>query len=92
MDASRPVRKPDITVKQVGSEVIVFGRADKEIHVLNATAKLIWDLCDGKHTVEEIEASIRSRFSVPPESNLTEDIQKTLRVFDQKGLLVHSQN
>jgi hypothetical protein len=91
MVASKPIRRPGLIVKEVGREIILYGSNDQEIHVLNSTAKLIWELCDGKHTAEEMGQSIRSNFSVPSGIDLVEDIQKTLRGFDQKGLLVDTE-
>src|SRR5690349_16917533 len=57
------------------------------IHALNPTARLIWDLCDGTHTVAEIEAALRAAFEVPAETDLQVDISRTLEVFQRKGLL-----
>jgi hypothetical protein len=88
MAGPRPRRAPGVLTKQVGSESILYKSTNEEIHVLNSTARLVWDLCDGEHTVEEIEQSIRKNFAVPPGYHLTEDILETLRVFSQKGLLI----
>lgn len=34
---------------------------------LNSSGKLIWDLCDGDSTVEEISSTISARFDVGPD-------------------------
>jgi hypothetical protein len=87
MIASKPIRRTDIVAKSVGREIILYGSTDEAIHILNPTAKLIWDHCDGEHTLADMEQIIRTRFSVPPERNIKIDISNTLELFAQKGLL-----
>ncbi len=83
----KPIRKPEITVKDIGGETLLYSTKAEVIHVLNATAKLIWELCDGEHTVEDIERVIRSSFAVADDYNVAADIQRTLQVFADKELL-----
>jgi hypothetical protein len=84
---SKPMRKFGITSRTVGHETILSSDTEKAIHILNPTAKLVWDLCDGQHSLEEIEMKMRSSFAVPAEYPVSEDIRKILLVLDQKGLL-----
>ena len=87
MNTTRPVRKPGITVKDIGDETLLYSAAEEAIHILNPTAQLIWELCDGEHTVEDMEQAIRAGFSVADEHDVTTDIRRTLAVFAGKGLL-----
>jgi hypothetical protein len=87
MNTTRPVRKPGTAVKEIGSETLLYGAAEKAIHILNPTAQLIWELCDGEHTVEDIEQTLRASFFVADERDVTADIRRTLEVFVSKGLL-----
>ena len=87
MITSKPIRRTGIVEKSVGHEIILYGSTDEAIHILNPTAKLIWDLCDGAHTVADMEQSLRTQFAVLPERNLTTDIADTLKLFADKGLL-----
>jgi fructose-1,6-bisphosphatase len=89
MNSTKPVRKPDITVKEIGDETFLYSAAEEAIHILNPTAQLIWELCDGEHTVADIEQAIRENFSVPDKHNVAADIQQTLDVFAEKALLQH---
>jgi hypothetical protein len=57
--------------------------------VLNATARSIWDQCDGLHSLEEIETTIRDRFSVSADIDLKTDIQRTLDVLAAKKLITY---
>jgi hypothetical protein len=87
VNTTRPVRKPGITVKDIGGETLLYSANEEAIHILNPTAQLIWELCDGEHTVEDMEQAIRANFSVAIEHDVTGDIRRTLEVFAGKGLL-----
>jgi hypothetical protein len=87
MNTTRPFRKPGITVKDIGGETLLYSGEQEAIHILNPTAQVIWELCDGEHTVEDMEQAIRANFSVAIEHDVTGDIRRTLEVFADKGLL-----
>ena len=87
MMATLPSRKEGFLREDLGDEILLCDTDSQVIHVLNRTAQLIWELCDGKHSTAEIESALRSRFSMTAERDLKADIQDTLRVFAEKGLL-----
>lgn len=87
MSLTKPVRKPDIIVQDIGDETLLYSAEGQAIHVLNPTAKRIWDLCDGEHTAEDIEQALRASFSIAAEHDVMGDIRRTLEVFADKGLL-----
>ena len=87
MNSASPVRRQGITARDIGGETLLYSVDERAIHVLNPTAKLIWDLCDGKHTVEDMERVVRTSFSVARGHDLVIDIRRTLEVFVNKGLL-----
>ncbi len=83
----RPVRTPGITLLDMGSEAMLEDRGAHAVHVLNQTARLIWEACDGEHTIADIEAAIRAWASVPEGRDIVPDIERTLRTFIDKGLV-----
>jgi hypothetical protein len=83
-----PVRKPGITAKNIGGETLLYSAEEEAIHVLNPTAELVWELCDGEHTVASMEQAIRANFSVASERDVAGDIRRTLEVFATKGLIM----
>ena len=87
MNTTKPLRKPGIIVLDIGHETLLYNVRGKAVHILNPTARLIWELCDGVHTVAEIEQAIRSKFSVVSEHDVSGDIQRTLEAFASKGVL-----
>ncbi len=86
----RPVKKTNLKVEKIGSEAVLYNGDQKAIHVLNPTAQVIWELCDGNYTVEEIEQEIRKRFAVPEGVDVLGDIRQTLIVFAEKDILEQS--
>ena len=87
MNLTRPVRKQGITGKDIGGETLLYDLDGDAIHALNRTAQLIWELCDGDHSVEDMEQSIKASFSVDDSHDVSGDIERTLEVFAAKGLL-----
>lgn len=83
----KPVRKPGITARNIGGETLLYSAEEEAIHVLNPTAQLIWELCDGEHTIASMEQAIRANFSVAGERDVVGDIRRTLEIFAAKGLI-----
>jgi hypothetical protein len=83
-----PNRSPGITMQDIGKEVILYRKEDQAVHVLNQTARVIWDLCDGLHTLVDMEQALRERFKIPDNHDVAGDVQRTLATFQAKGLLL----
>ena len=58
------------------------------IHVLNETAELIWQYCDGEHTLADIEKDIRANFDVSPDIDVRGDVERAVLSMEKKGLLL----
>ena len=87
MNTARPVRKQGLIVQDMGRESLIYSAEGKVIHVLNPTAKLIWELCDGTHTTEDMERELKMNFFTSKEHNVVEDIKRTLDLFVSKGII-----
>jgi len=87
---SRPNKRRDssLVYEYLNDEVVLYDEKGNTVHVLNATAKLIWELCDGVHSLEEIEQAIRSNFSGLEDRDIAQDILKVIDIFRRKGLLM----
>ena len=90
MDQPVPLRKPDIHAQQAGDETLLYSPNSGTVHVLNPTAHFIWERCDGQHSVADMVQELRDHFAVAHEHDLERDVQRTLRTFVEKGLLVGS--
>lgn len=82
-----PLRLAKIMQQTLDNETLLLDSQGDTVHVLNSTAFAIWELCDGKHTVEQMEAAIADQFELPSDHTLSQDIRQTLNLFLEKGLL-----
>ncbi|GJQ24909.1 MAG: PqqD family protein [Planctomycetia bacterium] len=87
IDTTKPLRKSDIAIRCVDNEAILYREGEKRIHILNPTARLVWELCDGAHTVEDMEKTMRANFSIADGRDVMKDIRQTIDEFACKGVL-----
>ena len=86
------IRSSKVVVKAVGNETLLYDAEGSAIHVLNATARFIWDQCNGEQSAEEIAHSLREQFAVPPDRDVMQDVQRVLTELEQKGVICYSNN
>lgn len=60
----RPKRCPHLIETRMDDEVLVYDPAGDRTHRLNACASIIWERCDGGHTVEDIAHTLTEKFEV----------------------------
>lgn len=88
---SGPVKAPaargDLTLQEVGREGLLYDREGELIHILNATALVIWKAMDGQRDEAAIEAILRERFSGLDGHDVIGDIRALLAQLDERGLL-----
>jgi hypothetical protein len=84
----KPKVKNNITVQDLGDEVILYDSERENVHVLNHTAQIIWKLCNGNNSIEDIENHLLKEFSSINKNDLIDDIHKTINNFNEKKLLV----
>jgi hypothetical protein len=82
----RPARRADLLTRVVDEEVVILDLARGQVHRLNVTASLIWDLCDGMTAADAIAGRLAAEFNrQPPE--VAADVATTLDEFHRLGLL-----
>ena len=88
MDTDRPLKRGDIICRDMGTETLLYDAEAETIHVLNPTALLIWNLCNGDHSFQDMERKIKAAFSLTAEHDVLADIQRTVDTFAKNNLLV----
>ena len=82
-----PIPAPDVKVETIEGEVLLYHPRNTRAIYLNATAAVIWGLCDGRRCVREIVAMIEE--SYPDAGNgLAEDVLATLAQLRDNGVLL----
>ena len=77
----------EIDEQRIGDELFIYGSNGEKLTVLNSTAMLIWSLCDGTHTVDDMVTVIHDIIPETDEIGLKEDIIQTVSGLSQKHLI-----
>jgi hypothetical protein len=83
-----PQVRQNLRVMDLGSELMICDDARDLIHVLNMTARRIWDLCDGTHGEEDIVDAVRQLFPDIEEEQIRRDVETALKALEENDLLV----
>ncbi|WP_069471326.1 PqqD family protein [Candidatus Marithrix sp. Canyon 246] len=81
------LKKDKIVIRDMGDEAVLYNPQTKAIHVLNKTSSMVWEYCDGKHSLEMIENKIMGKFNVSNVQDVKDDIRETINQFSQLGLV-----
>ena len=82
-----PARKDGILSRRLGDEWLLYDPASGAVHVVNSVAAFVWDMCDGSHTLERMEAKVREAYDVSEGATVRGDVEDILRSFEKMGLL-----
>jgi hypothetical protein len=82
----KPNQSADLEVRTAGDELLVHDVKNGTVHVLNASAGKILQLCDGTRTVEEITVAVANTFLTDTE-RVRPDVDASLAEFKGLGLL-----
>jgi hypothetical protein len=58
------VQTENIISRHIGDDIVVIKDDGLATHILNDTAGLIWELCDGKNGIEEITTKLCEDYEV----------------------------
>lgn len=86
MDKPNFNKRSGMIVKEMGEETVLYDQEANEVHSLNATAALIYNLCDGERGLVEIVEEILSRFDID-EKTARRDVERVLSELKEKGIL-----
>jgi hypothetical protein len=67
-------------------EYVFYDAAGEQVHVLNATARRVYLMCDGSHTVEQMVQAFVAEYEIE-EPTARADIDETLRRLEELGLV-----
>jgi len=84
----RPLRLSNLLERQFENELVLYDIGKDHLFRLEVVAAAIWDLCDGRHTSDEIANDISSAFQIIREQALR-DVQTAINDFQRLGILVN---
>ncbi len=91
MTARNPLRKDDVLSRTLDDECILYDTGKGSIHVLNALAEFVWNLCDGSHSLDAIVERVCETYEVPVGRDVRKDVEEVLASFTGKGILVQDE-
>ena len=71
----------------VGQDYVLHDATTGKVHFLNTTAALVWDLCDGTRSLDELCAEVARQFDRDPDS-VRDDVVAVLARFTDERLLL----
>jgi hypothetical protein len=87
----RPIRHTDITIQEVGSELLVLNQKQESLNQLNSTAAWVFARCDGSRTLDELLAELVQIYEVTHEI-ARQDLLSVLRTLADLGLVELAEN
>ena len=83
------VRSAGVKEKAVGSDVALYVEAKRSIHVLNPTARFVWEALAVPMTFEELLFVLTQAFDVSGDT-AERDLRETLDRFSAAGLVLQT--
>ncbi len=87
--SDKPRQKPDYRLEFIDGELLLFHPSATKILYCNQTASLVWQLCDGQRTVQEIITLLKAAYPEAAETIATE-VNATLQQFHQCGAVEYA--
>lgn len=82
----RPQRRDDVTAQPLDDELVIADPLNGESFVLNQTGRLIWERCDGTHTIQDIAEELSSMHGISVEQAHA-DTTELVQSFSASNLL-----
>jgi hypothetical protein len=74
----KPKRKPDYRLELVENEIMLYNPADTKIISFNPTASLLWQLCGGEATIQEMIDALQEEYP-DAKDEIAGDVMETLQ-------------
>lgn len=87
-DFGRPRAREDLVFRSLAQDWVIYDPRTRLLHVLNATAALVWSHCDGSLTPEDIADELgKALTNAPAPQAVAGDVRDALSRFATEGLL-----
>jgi hypothetical protein len=85
---SQPRARPDVILRPMGAEWILYDPETRDLHVLNVSAALVWSHLDGVRTLEQVAEAVAEEVSDAPDlDRVRRDVLDAVETFRESGLL-----
>jgi len=84
--SEKPCQKPDYRLALIDGELLLYHPGETKMLYCNQTASLVWELCDGQRSVEEIVGLLSEAFPDAVDT-IPADVKATLEQLRQHGAI-----
>lgn len=86
---ANPLGREDVILRQLDEDWVLYDPVSNQLHIINVSAALIWEHCDGDTTLEQICSQLAGSFEDnPSEVSVAQGVDDALATFAEKGLLL----
>jgi pyrroloquinoline quinone biosynthesis protein D len=82
-----PQKRASVVQRDLGTEAMLYDPDEDRVVRLNPTARRIWELCNGRNSVDTIAAQLRDEFALDSGVDLRADVVEAVVSFAASGLL-----
>jgi hypothetical protein len=79
-----PIPSADVSLQRVGDEAILHDRRNGRAHVINESAARVWELCDGRATLDEIVSAFAGSYQLAA-TDVRDDVAYIVAKFRELG-------
>lgn len=79
-------KRENLTVQSVDEETLILDLDSNHIHQLNPTASFIWELCDGKMSVDRLTELFAENYEIDVETARV-DVRNVVKQLLDLGLI-----
>ena len=84
-----PQRRSSVVFRDLGKDAMLYDPERDQIVRINVTARRIWELCTGEHSLQAIEGALQEEYRLGPKIDLHQDVVATVGQFAAAGLLTN---
>ncbi len=84
--SERPLARSDVRCQMLDDGFVLLDPRNDMAHTLNVVASIIWDSCDGEHTLEQIAGELQT-LQGSDGQNILGDVAEAVDSFRKAGLL-----
>jgi hypothetical protein len=82
----KPLQKPGYLLESIDNELLLYHPAETQVMYCNNTASLIWQLCDGQRSLQEIIELLIDAYPAAADT-IAGDVQATIQQFLEHGAI-----
>lgn len=89
-EETMPRRNGEVQVHVLGNDTIVHDEVSHKVHVLNETARRIWDNCDGLTLKQQVVEELGRLYPDADIDTIRTDFFKTLEGLEKAGVVFYT--